>query len=322
MELFYSMDILKALTIWDLVAQETYSLFKVRHLDLSRAENSLYKSHHFLIMLHYVDTILKCFCKKLPLRRTLEEKYCMSLADYHKNITLELLATNNNVRSLINHWGEEGRYKEEVLKNMIRRFLPEKYKIASGFVIRPVQDYGQHEASRQIDLLIYDNESPLVFKEGDFVITTPDSVRAIIEVKANMQNQNTRAVVEEANDKGKFIFEGKTNKDASFFNGIFSYASTNPTPNRFHNSISQANERFEADEYFKKFKVNHISFDKDWFIKYWVEEDRPHSIYQIPDLSFSFFISNLVDTLANKSVEANNFIWFALDKEHRKILDF
>lgn len=43
--------------------------------------------------------------------------------------------------------------------------------------------YDEHEASRQIDLIIYDNESPIIFKERDYGITTPDSVRAIIVVK-------------------------------------------------------------------------------------------------------------------------------------------
>jgi len=246
----------------------------------------------------------------------------MSLLDYHRNNTLELLATNNNVRSLINHWGEEGRYKEAVLKNMIRRFLPEKYMIASGFVIRPMQNYGEHEASRQIDLIIYDNESPIIFKEGDFVITTPDSVRAIIEVKANLQNQTPRNVIREANDKGRFIFEGKTNKEEPFFNGIFSYAANNPNPERFRDHIIEANQEFEGLADYNRFKVNHISFNQNWFMKYWPEDEHPHSMYDIENLSFSFFISNLVDTLASKSVGANNFIWFAFDKEHTKVFDF
>ncbi|NQX39898.1 hypothetical protein SAMN05421820_106299 [Pedobacter steynii] len=246
----------------------------------------------------------------------------MSLLEYHKNTTRQLIATNNNVRNLINHHGEDGRYKEAVLKNMINRFLPEKYKIASGFVIRPMQDYGQHQASRQIDLMIYDNESPIIFKEGDFVIATPDSVRAIIEVKADIQNQNARTVINAANEKGKFIFEGKTNKEDLFFNGIFSYQSMNPTLNRIRNSIEQGNNSFQNDQHYSRFKVNHISFNKDFFVKYWPNDANPHSVYNIPDLSFSFFISNLVDTLAGRSVADNNFIWFALDKEHQKIAEF
>lgn len=246
----------------------------------------------------------------------------MSLLEYHKNTTRQLLSNNNNVRNLINHHGEDGRYKEAVLKNMINRFLPEKYKIASGFVIRPRQDYGQHEASRQIDLMIYDDQSPIIFREGDFVIATPDSIRAIIEVKADIQNQNARTVINAANEKGKFIFEGKTNKNELFFNGIFSYQSNNPTINRIQNSIEQGNQDFQDEEFYRQFKVNHISFNKDFFVKYWPNDANPHSVYNIPDLSFSFFISNLIDTLAGRSVADNNFIWFALDKEHQKVADF
>lgn len=60
----------------------------------------------------------------------------MSLIDYHKTTTKELLTITNKVRNLISHWGEDGRYKEAILKNIIRRFLPEKYSIGTGFVIK------------------------------------------------------------------------------------------------------------------------------------------------------------------------------------------
>lgn len=100
----------------------------------------------------------------------------MSLIDYHRNTSEELLALTNKVRNLINHWGEDGRYKEAVLKNVIKRFLPEKFSIGTGFVIKQTEIRGEHLSSRQIDLIIYDNASPLLFKEGDFVILTPDAV--------------------------------------------------------------------------------------------------------------------------------------------------
>lgn len=96
----------------------------------------------------------------------------------------------------------------------------------------------------------------------------------------------------------------------------------NPTLNRIRNSIKQGNNSFQKDQHYSRFKVNHISFNKDFFVKYWPNDANPHSVYNIPDLSFSFFISNLVDTLAGKSVADNNFIWFALDKEHQKIAEF
>ena len=45
---------------------------------------------------------------------------------FQKSITKELKALQNRVRYLIgdSHWGEEGRYKEAILRNVIKRFLP------------------------------------------------------------------------------------------------------------------------------------------------------------------------------------------------------
>ena len=247
----------------------------------------------------------------------------MSLIDYHKTTTEELLALTNKVRTLITHWGEDGRYKEAVLKNVIRRFLPKKFTIGTGFVIKQTNNRGEHLSSRQIDLLIYDDASPVLFKEGDFVILTPDAVKGIIEVKANLQNQEISQVLRRANENGQFIFSGKDNKKQKFFNGVFSFEGYNNdfNINVFVTSYLQSNEGF-TDTSFDKYKVNHVSLNKDWFIKFWKEDQNPHSLYNIQDLSFPFFISNLTDYLSNKSVKKNNFIWYATDKELNLIQQF
>lgn len=247
----------------------------------------------------------------------------MSLLDYHKTTTKELLALTNKVRSLITHWGEEGRYKEAVLKNIIRRFLPEKYTIGTGFVIKQTRTRGEHLSSRQIDLLIYDNDSPILFKEGDFVIVTPDAVRGIIEIKANLQNQQLSEIVRQANENGKFIFSGKKDKKQPFFNGIFSYEGYNRfNIDNFTSTYLAGNQQFLGDDNFKKFAVNHVALNKDWFIQLWEDEALPHSLYNIEDLAFPFFISNLTDILSNKSIKRNNFIWYATDKELNLVRQF
>lgn len=241
----------------------------------------------------------------------------MSLIDYHRTTSSELLALTNKVRSLITHWGEDGRYKEAVLKNVIGRFLPEKYLIGTGFVIKQTENRGEHLSSRQIDLIIYDDASPVLFKEGDFVILTPDAVRGIIEVKANLQNQGVTGVLRQANENGQFILSGKEDKTQNFFNGVFSYDGfgNNFDMQTFVDNYLQSNLDFSTDIDYLNFKVNHVSLNKNWFIKVWNDDTNPHSIYNIEDLSFSFFISNLIDTLANKSIQKNNFIWYATDKE-------
>ena len=239
----------------------------------------------------------------------------MSLIEYHKATSKELLALTNKVRNLVTHWGEDGRYKEAVLKNVIRRFLPEKYEIGTGFIIKQTANRGEHLSSRQIDLIIYDDESPILFKEGDFVILTPDSVKAIIEVKANLINQNVSEIIRQVNENGQFIWRGKKDKKFAFFNGIFSFEGNNNfNITTFSENVRSGNSPFEGDRSFKKYKVNHISINENWFLKYWPNDASPHSLYNLEELSFSFFISNLIDILSHKSVRRNNYIWYTTNK--------
>lgn len=249
----------------------------------------------------------------------------MNTKEFHITTSKELLAIKDRVRHLVSHWGEDGRYKEAVLKTVIKRFLPGKYGIASGFVVKQTSNRGQHLSSKQIDLLIYDTNYPILFQESDFIIITPDAVRAIIEVKANIENQRLEIVAKKANAIGEFIFEEKIDKITPFFNGIFSFEGFDQDEKieTIENSINSADDDFRSNPNFSKFKVNHISFNKNWFLKYWEQRlpEMPNFVYKIDELSFSFFISNLMDYLNTSSVIHNSNLWFPVDKsiEVRKI---
>ena len=242
----------------------------------------------------------------------------MNTIDFHKTITDEILAIKDRVRKLINHWGEDGRYKEAVLKSIILKFLPEKYRIASGFVIKQTANRGTHEPSKQIDLIIYDTAFPVLFKENDFVILTADAVVGIIEVKANVVNQNLTEVIKKCNNIGKFIFDGRFNKEKKFFNGIFSYDSIINNEDLLVEKIKNGYEEFLQYEDYYRYCVNHITPNKDYFYKFWEQELtlelEPNYIYKIENLAFSFFISNLIDWLSENSVIENSNIWFPTDK--------
>lgn len=244
----------------------------------------------------------------------------MDTKEFHKSTVKELLAVKDRVRNLISHWGEDGRYKEAVLKTVIQRFLPEQYKIGTGFVVRQTRQRGNHESSKQIDLLIYDTAYPVLFKESDFVIITPDAVQGIIEVKANAKNQGLEGIVKKSNEIGKFIFDARTDKTKPIFNGIFSYSGydlmtqTDPVVNAIRNSWDELNGVTNRD----KFSVNHISLNQHWFYKFWHHEfdehNPPHYLYEIRELSFSFFISNLIDSVSGTSVIENSNLWYPVDK--------
>jgi len=238
----------------------------------------------------------------------------MDIKKFHKSTVDELIAVKDRVRNLIQHWEEDGRHKEAVLKTVIKRFLPEQFNIGTGFVVRQSSNREIHESSSQIDLIIYNTAFPVLFKEDDFVIVTPDAVNAIIEVKANLENQNFRDVLRKANRNGWFTLKYKVNYP--FFNGIFSFEGyENSTDFESINStISEIASEFQDREMYPKFIVNHIAFNRDTFFKFFENDTNKYKIYDIENLSFAFFISNLIDFLSVNSVNENNYLWFPIDK--------
>ena len=201
---------------------------------------------------------------------------------FQKSITKELDTIKNRVRNLIgsSHWEEEGRYKEAILRNVIKRFLPSNLSIGTGFVIK--KNRGNTQISRQIDIIIYDNTIPVLFSEGDFVITTYKNVKGIIEVKTKIRNNQLEEIIQKAETNGKLI--GK-----NIFNGIFSYEYKGDI-----NDIDKIIKEAEAKGY-----VNHISLGPDVFIRFWKKEDKNklhppvencqndfYNIYNIKGLSY------------------------------------
>ena len=56
---------------------------------------------------------------------------------FQTSITEELLILRNRVRFLIGdaHWGEDGSYKEAILRKILRGFLPKDLNIGTGFIV-------------------------------------------------------------------------------------------------------------------------------------------------------------------------------------------
>ena len=205
---------------------------------------------------------------------------------YQKSISEELKAIKNRVRNFIDekHWGEDGRYHEIILRDIISEKLPAFASCGTGFIIGTNQ-----RLSTQIDIIVYRNDIPLSFKRGDFIIAPQESVLGIIEVKAKLYNSNINESVEKAHANGSLF-------DHDIFNGIFSYEEYDKErrPCIDHGQIANL-LRSNCG------KVNYISFGKDYFLKYW-DEGHPiaqnhnkYSLYHIEDLSFGYFISNLIE---------------------------
>ena len=201
--------------------------------------------------------------------------------EYQKSISKELLTIKDRVRCFIkdHHWGEDGRYKEIILSHVLREHLPLNVSVGTGFVIN------SEKRTRQIDIIIYRNDYPLLFKQDDFVIASPESVLGIIEVKSRIESGRLGEIIDRSTDNGKII--GK-----EIFNGIFGFESDN---------FSIQGERIKRSLEGSKGNVNYLCLGKDRFVKYWDKNDsasekkQKYVSYRITDLAVGYFISNLVE---------------------------
>ncbi len=201
--------------------------------------------------------------------------------EYQYSIANELLSIKDRVKSFIDdrHMGEDGRYKEIILMHTLRKHLPQSLSVGTGFV------RNGNDITRQVDVIVYRNDIPLMFKQDDFIIAPAECVLAIIEVKTNLRRGQIRSVLEHSTFNGKII-------GRQIFNGVFA----------FDTDIVN----WKKDTIIESLKssggvVNHICCGANNFIKFWnnnILSDYPqknYGVYKIDKLSFGYFISNLVE---------------------------
>lgn len=95
------------------------------------------------------------------------------------------------------HPGEDGRYVESLIKEVLKKFLPNSLGVYSGFVLRPAVKTGKNgrerdrendKASTQLDIIVYDVYNYPAFQQfGDNVVVPPEGVVAIISVKKELR---------------------------------------------------------------------------------------------------------------------------------------
>lgn len=85
-------------------------------------------------------------------------------------------------QAIVSHTGTRGALAENLLRELIREFLPQRWAVGTGFIM--AADGGR---TNQVDVLVYDQlaNSP-VYRDGDLVILSPNTVAVAIEVKSNL----------------------------------------------------------------------------------------------------------------------------------------
>lgn len=236
--------------------------------------------------------------------------------DYQKSVAAEFKAYENRVRNLIDdrHWGEEGRFKEIILMNYLKRILPKHLSVGTGFV------RNKANITTQIDIIIYDNSFPLLFSEGDFIIAIPENVIAIVEVKSNIRPAEICNIINKANTNAAII-SGDT--EMFLFNGIFSFNNSSQNPYLYVKQLVNYDyEKLIKKQHFNQIIsnrlyscVNHIALGNKFFLKLWSigQNDNNelflskisspyYSMYDMKDgLAFSYFLSNLQEFIIRKA---------------------
>lgn len=101
------------------------------------------------------------------------------------------------------HKGEDGRYIESLIKEYLKKYLPQDLEVLTGFILRPAVKTGTSNKSRrseadqhstQLDLIIYDSHHYPIFQRfGDNVIVPPEGVIAIISVKKKFNDKDFKS---------------------------------------------------------------------------------------------------------------------------------
>lgn len=86
---------------------------------------------------------------------------------------------------LFEHHVDRGTFREAVIQDFLRPFLPERYGLISGEVF---DAYG--DVSGQMDIVIHDASfSPVLFKNKGNALLPAEGVFGVIEVKTNLDSQ-------------------------------------------------------------------------------------------------------------------------------------
>ena len=256
--------------------------------------------------------LLKNFSYKImPPRRTHPD-----FSSYHLSLSKELFALKDRIRNLARHWQTDGEYKEVALRNLLRRHLPESVIIGRGFIVTP------DDSSTQIDILIVSANKPMLFKEGDLLIVTPDAVLGVIEVKTEPRTYHDfeEALIKLSNIEK--MCRQATGRD-SVWTGLFSFEDHPRQQRTILRALGSAYR--ETDQ-----KVNCVSCGHNVFIRFWDDGRQVESpvngpvwhSYALPHVAPSYFIGNLVDSISTVDNNSAGFAWFPVLGGKERYLDY
>lgn len=88
-------------------------------------------------------------------------------------------------QQIVSHTGTRGSLAENLLRELIREFLPQRWAVGTGFIMS-----ADRKRSNQVDVLVYDQltTSP-IYRDGELVILSPGAAHVAIEVKSYLNKE-------------------------------------------------------------------------------------------------------------------------------------
>lgn len=106
----------------------------------------------------------------------------IDLRDLYADLQTELASRLGTARRNLRHPGAKGEVTEQEWRDLLRRYLPQRYAIAKGFVVD-----SESGISDEIDVIVHDRfYSPLIFHHARTCYVPAESVYAVIEVKPEL----------------------------------------------------------------------------------------------------------------------------------------
>ena len=106
----------------------------------------------------------------------------LKIPSYVESLANEILAKYRRLDSTLSHAPSKGTYHENIIRKLLRDYLPNTYSVGEGFAINMKGD-----TTSQLDVLIVDNLDPrsFGFKEDGFFIASDIAVCSFGEIKTN-----------------------------------------------------------------------------------------------------------------------------------------
>jgi len=240
----------------------------------------------------------------------------MNTVEYFRDLSKELRAVQNRIRNLIGdvHCPSDGAWKESVLRTVLRRYLPPSFTVGSGFILTP------DGVSTQMDILICDDSAPVLFRDGDFVITTADCVRAAVEVKTGLSTHKLSEALQKLNDVST-LMRRRCIQPRPFI-GLFCYKPITTEPTVILDALQQANGLTS------NYEIRALCFGDSQFYRFWEFDPRNSSrqpydswhAYDLPGIAAGYFVHNLVELIFPHAVERADDMWYPVDGKERHLV--